>query len=220
MAEDPNYDVDIVSILSPLSALSLLALQRLCFAAPAEPPHPTKKAKLSPPSTGTKRLFPGPAGLLSGALCSQNTSLPFEEPPWKEMTRYSGSLCDHFNIAWIKGQAKCNQFRIQKVPFLAGVVLCLEVDGGDGQKSVNVTLKDPTGNAANLPKSNSLKQQAFRHHSRKHCSERVRGAQAAFHRGRCSGSGGVCGTFMQLPSVRQPPPHHHQQKSQCHLWQD
>ncbi|KAH1018138.1 hypothetical protein HUJ05_005954 [Dendroctonus ponderosae] len=146
MAEDPNVD------------------NRHCFAAPAEPSHQAKKAKLSPQSAGIKRLFPGPAGLLTADhvevaraepafesypsqtdLCSQNTSRSFQEGPWKDMAKDSEPLYDHFNIAWIKGQPKGNQSTIQKIPFLAGVVLFLEVVDRQSQKSVNVTLRDPTG---------------------------------------------------------------------------
>ncbi|XP_066252052.1 uncharacterized protein [Euwallacea similis] len=100
------------------------------------------------------RLFPGPAGLLSdnkvnlANVCSQNTASILQEGPWKEMKKdfkmnNNAYLDDHFNIAWIKKQVSTNQY-IQKVPFLAGVLLSLEVSG-QTQKSVYVTLKDPSG---------------------------------------------------------------------------
>lgn len=58
----------------------------------------------------------------------------------------SSNLVEHFNIAWIKQQATVSEFTIQKVPFLAAFLLSLEVsEQGQGQKSVNITLKDPTG---------------------------------------------------------------------------
>ncbi|XP_066153626.1 uncharacterized protein [Euwallacea fornicatus] len=99
------------------------------------------------------RLFPGPAGLLSNNkvnltnVCSQNTASILQDGPWKEMQNdlktNNTYLDDHFNIAWIKKQVSTNQY-IQKVPFLAGVLLSLEISG-QTQKSVYVTLKDPSG---------------------------------------------------------------------------
>lgn len=54
-------------------------------------------------------------------------------------------LYDKFNIAWIKKESNANQFALQKAPFLASVLVSLEVSDGQSQKSVTVTLKDMTG---------------------------------------------------------------------------
>lgn len=89
--------------------------------------------------------------MLQSDFFSQATASIFNEAPWTSMIQEftlnnSSNLVEHFNIAWIKKQATVSEFAIQKVPFLAAFLLSLEVsEQGQGQKSVNITLKDPTG---------------------------------------------------------------------------
>ncbi|CAG9770437.1 unnamed protein product [Ceutorhynchus assimilis] len=107
-----------------------------------------------------KRLFPGPAGLFADEdpsiassqleICSQKSSTIFKGGPWEEMSKdfkisNSSHLYDRFNIAWIKREANANAFAVHKAPFLAGVLVSLEVTKDQKHKSVNVTLKDFSG---------------------------------------------------------------------------
>ncbi|XP_056633595.1 uncharacterized protein LOC130443134 [Diorhabda sublineata] len=121
------------------------------------------------PSRVAKRMFPGPAGLLTDLgnnsestchntsdniddflLCSQQTVSTFMDRPWTMMKTdyYSHSteqLYDKYTISWIKKKycAKNVSF-ICKAPFLAAVIQNLEtVDAKI--PSIHITLKDPTG---------------------------------------------------------------------------
>ncbi|XP_060532859.1 uncharacterized protein LOC132705912 isoform X2 [Cylas formicarius] len=109
-------------------------------------------------SNGIKRIFPGPAGVISDdfgrandpMLCSQQTARIFEDGPWKDMSKdfYISDnvyLFNKFNISWIKKQAGMNKFLDQKAPYLAGILQSLEVSETQLRKSVNITLKDLTG---------------------------------------------------------------------------
>ncbi|KAL1502606.1 hypothetical protein ABEB36_007726 [Hypothenemus hampei] len=124
-----------------------------------------KKRKLSEininvsKNTSIKRIFPGPAGLLAdhnalitpSQAISQNTSTIFQDGPWQDMLNdfqvtSNVQLYDQFNIAWIKSQAAKDNFKILQVPFLAGVLINIDVCDRQKQKSqVSITLKDLTG---------------------------------------------------------------------------
>lgn len=121
------------------------------------------------PGRVAKRMFPGPAGLLTDLgnnsdstchntadnvedflLCSQQTVSTFMDRPWTMMKTdyYSDGreqLYDKYTISWIKKKycAKNVSFMC-KVPFLAAVIQNLEtVDAKI--PSIHITLKDPTG---------------------------------------------------------------------------
>ncbi|KAG5883753.1 hypothetical protein JTB14_023175 [Gonioctena quinquepunctata] len=121
----------------------------------------------------TKRVFPGPAGLVSDPskskksrlelvsdnhveadgnilLCSQFTAPEFEVSPWREMKKdfsvqHGEQLYEKFDINWIKKKTAQTKMVVSfKAPFLASVIHSIEVIEGK-IPTINVTLKDTSG---------------------------------------------------------------------------
>lgn len=76
-------------------------------------------------------------------MCSQASSMMFQEATWLEVYKEHKDLINTYNIEWIRDNANLQRLNTIKAPFLAAVIQNIEcVEKG----TVHVKLKDISGN--------------------------------------------------------------------------